>query len=460
MFQQLSDKIEGVFNKLRNTGKIREADIESALRDVRLALLEADVHFTVVRDFVARLKERALGQELLGSLTPQQQFLKIVQEELITVLGGDKKNLVLKDPAPHVVFMVGLQGSGKTTSSAKLALHFKNKGRRPFLVPADFQRPAAIDQLKTLARQIDVPVYDTDAKRDPIKSVREAVQKAEESFCDIAIVDTAGRLHIDNDMMTQLKNMKVALSESTGFFSKTKALGVTILFVADAMTGQEAVTVAKSFHEALSLDGVILTKMDGDAKGGAALSIQSVAQCPIHFIGVGEKLNEFEPFYPDRLVSRLLGRGDLMSLIEKANDVLDLNAGDAEILREKLKKNDFDLEDFRAQLKQMKKLGSLSSLMKFIPGAQKISQKINMNDAEAEFKKKEAIINSMTLKERRDPSLLNGSRRSRIAVGSGTSVSDINRFMKEFDQMKKMMKMFKGGKGMANMAKMMGQFGR
>lgn len=444
MFNQLSEKIAGVFKQLRNTGKIREADIEVALREVRLALLEADVHFGVVRDLLNHLKERALGQEVLGSLTPQQQFFKIVQEELVQVLGGEKKNLVLKDPPPHVILMVGLQGSGKTTSSAKLALHFKKKGRRPFLVPADFNRPAAIDQLKTLAKQIDVPAFDTDAKKDPVKSVHQAVDEAQARFCDVVIVDTAGRLHIDADMMAELKMMQKKLDNPQ------------ILFVADAMTGQEAVNVAKSFHDALKIEGVILTKMDGDAKGGAALSIQSVAQCPIHFVGVGEKLDEFEAFHPDRLVSRLLDRGDIMSLIEKAGEVIDEDAakGFAEKI---LKKGEFDLEDFRAQLKQMKKLGSISSLMKFIPGAKKLSEHVNMEDAEKELKKKEAIINSMTSSERHNPNVLNGSRRARIASGSGTAVSDINRFMKEFEQMKKMMKMFdKGGKGFGSL---MSKFG-
>lgn len=443
MFSQLSEKIEGVFKKLRNTGKIKESDIEGALRDVRLALLEADVHFSVVRDLLARMKERALGQELLGSLSPQQQFFKIVQEELVQILGGEKKNLVLKDSAPHVILMVGLQGSGKTTSSAKLAAHFKKKGRRPFLVPADFNRPAAIEQLKTLARQIDVPAFDTDPRKDPVKSVRQAVDEAKERFYDIVIVDTAGRLHVDEQMMGELKKIQKKLDNPQ------------ILFVADAMTGQEAVNVAKAFHDALAIEGVILTKMDGDAKGGAALSIQSVAQCPIHFVGIGEKIDDFEPFHPDRLVSRLLDRGDILSLIEKAGEVIDVDA--AQELQEKLKKNEFDLEDFRTQLRQMKKLGSMSSLLKFIPGAQKISEQVNMEDAEKELKKKEAIINSMTLAERRDPKLLNGSRRSRIAKGSGTAVSDINRFMKEFEQMQKMMKMFgKGGKGIMNMMSKMG----
>jgi signal recognition particle subunit SRP54 len=352
------------------------------------------------------------------------------------------------------VLMVGLQGSGKTTTSGKLAAHFKKKGRRPFLVPADFNRPAAVEQLKTLAKQIDVPAFDTDVKKDPVKTVREAVKNAEERFCDIVIVDTAGRLHVDEEMMGQLKDLKKGLGDS-GWFGTKKALDVTILFVADAMTGQEAVNVAKAFHEALTIQGLILTKMDGDAKGGAALSIQTVANCPIYFVGMGEKISDLEPFHPDRLVSRLLDRGDILSLIEKAEGVLD--QGDAEAMMHKLKKNEFDLEDFRKQLRQMKKLGSMSSLMKFIPGAKQLTKNIDMDQAEGELKKKEAIIDSMTAKERRDPDLLNGSRRLRIAKGSGTEVSDINRFMKEFEQMKKMMSMFTKGKGMDMIKGMMGR---
>lgn len=455
MFSQLSEKFDNVFKKLRNTGKIRESDIEGALRDVRLALLEADVHFSVVKDLLARMKARALSEEVMGSLTPQQHFLKIVQDELIQTLGGEHKNLQLKGQPPHVILMVGLQGSGKTTSSAKLALHYKKKGRRPFVVPADFNRPAAVQQLKTLAKQIDVPAYDTDVKKDIVKTVRAAVEDAKERFCDIVIVDTAGRLHVDDALMKELKAIKDGLLDK-GLLRRQTPIEPSILFVADAMTGQEAVNVAKSFHDTLNIEGVILTKMDGDAKGGAALSVQSVAQCPIHFIGVGEKLSDFEAFYPERLVSRLLDRGDIMSLLEKAEEVLDEEA--AKGLEDKFKKNQFDLEDFLTQLKQMKKLGSLSSIMKFVPGAGKLTKMVNMEDAEKEFKKKEAIINSMTIEERRNPKLLNGSRRSRIAKGSGTAVSDINRFMKEFEQMKKMMKMFTkgGGKGMAGMMSKLG----
>ncbi|EKD51099.1 MAG: hypothetical protein ACD_62C00348G0005 [uncultured bacterium] len=442
MFNQLSDKINGVFKKLRNTGVIREANIQDAIRDVRLALLEADVHVSVVKDLLNQIKTRALGQEVIGSNTPGQQFFKIVQSELVKTLGGEQKNLIFNGPPPHIVLLVGLQGSGKTTTAAKLALHFRKKGRRPYLVPADFNRPAAVEQLKTLARQINVPAYDTDIKKDPVKTVRKALDEAGEAFCDIVIVDTAGRLHIDDDMMNELQRMQKKLDDPV------------VLFVADAMTGQEAVNVAKVFHDKININGVILTKMDGDAKGGAALSVQSVAQCPIYFVGMGEKIDEFEPFHPERLVSRILDRGDIMSLIEKAEDVIDVDQ--ARDLAKKFTKNEFDLEDFRQQLKQMKKLGSLSSLVKMLPGAKSMTKNVDFDHAEGELQRKEAIINSMTVQERRRPKILNGSRRSRIAQGSGTSVSEVNRFMKEFDQVKVMMKGFGGGK----IAALMQRFGK
>ncbi|OVE81335.1 signal recognition particle protein [bacterium K02(2017)] len=431
MFDQLSDKINGVFKNLRNIGVIKESHLQEAIREVRIALLEADVHVSVVKSLLNKIKEKALGQEVIGSNTAQQQFYKIVQTELIETLGGEQKNLSFEGDPPHVILLAGLQGSGKTTTSAKLALHYRKKGKRPFLVPADFNRPAAVEQLKTLAKQIDVPAYDTDIKKDPIKSVKLAIKEAKDRFCNLVIVDTAGRLHVDDKMMKELQKMQKKIGNAF------------VLFVADAMTGQEAVHVAKSFNDAININGIILTKMDGDAKGGAALSIQSIANCPIYFAGMGEKINELEPFVPERLVSRLLDRGDLMSLIEKAEGVIDEK--NAEELMGKMKKDKFDLEDFRTQLRQMKKLGSMSSLMKFIPGAKKLTKNVDMDKAEGELKKKEAIINSMTLLERKKPKILNGSRRNRIALGSGTSVADINRFMKEFQQMKKMMKKFAGG---------------
>lgn len=445
MFDQLSQKICGVFGHLKNVGLIKEKHIEDAIREVRLALLEADVNVRVVRDFLARVKKRALGAEVIASHTPQQQFFKIVQDELIQTLGGKHKPLTFQGRPPHIVLLVGLQGSGKTTTAAKLALNLRKSGRRPFLVPADFHRPAAVDQLITLARQIDIPYFETDVRKDPVKTVKKAAKEADKRFCDVVIVDTAGRLHIDEGMMDELKKMQKKLGEPL------------ILFIADAMTGQEAVNVARAFHEALGIQGVILTKMDGDAKGGAALSIQTVAGCPIYFVGMGEKITELEPFYPERLVSRLLDRGDILSLIERAQDVVDVS--EAEALAGRVKNEEFDLEDFRKQLKQMKRLGSVSSLLKFLPGAGKLAKELDMNRAEGELKKKEAIINSMTIQERRRPWILNGSRRTRIAHGSGTSVADINRFMKEFKQMKKMMKQFSKGAAGGGLESLRGMFG-
>lgn len=444
MFGQLSQKLSSVFGTLSNKGVVREADLEDAMREVRLALLEADVNFLVVKDLLARIKLKVIGTTVPQGQSASQHFFTVVQEELIQTLGGEKKNLVLDGQPPHVILMVGLQGSGKTTTSAKLANHFKKKGRRPYLLPADFQRPAAIDQLKVLAKKLEIPVYDSDPRKDIVKTMQQAVDDAKARFCDIVIVDTAGRQHIDVSMMNELKQIQ------------KKFANPHILFVADAMTGQEAVNVAKAFHDALKIDGVILTKMDGDAKGGAALSIQAVAGCPIHFVGMGEKIEEFEVFYPDRLVSRLLDRGDIMSLIEKAQEMV--NPDEAAAMAEKFKKNDFDLNDFLTQARQMKKMGSMAGLMKFIPGMGQLAGKIDMDKAEGELKRKEAIVQSMTQQERRQPNLLNGSRRMRIARGSGTEVSEINRFMKEFEQMQKMMKMFKKG-GMGAMQKMMGQFG-
>ncbi len=445
MFGQLSDKLQNAFKNLSRAGIIKESHIESALRDVRMALLESDVNLNVVRDFLNRIKERALGENIVGSNSPEQQFYKIVYDELVTTLGGKEQNLTFTGNPPHIILMVGLQGSGKTTSSAKLAQWWHKKGRHPYLVPADFARPAAVEQLKTLAKQIQMPFYESDIAKDVVKTVRDAVDKASDLGRDLVIVDTAGRLHVDETLMDELKRIKEKPTESSLLFGR-KALPVTVLFVADAMTGQEAITVAKKFHDELQINGVILTKMDGDAKGGAALSIQAVAGCPIYYVGMGEKISDFDLFYPDRLVSRLLDRGDMMSLIEKAQEAIDPEF--AEGMVDKFKKGGFDLEDFRQQLKQMKKLGSMSSIMSFLPGAKQISKNVDMDKMEVELKRKEAIINSMTLQERRRPDVLNGQRRNRIALGSGTTVAEINRFMKEFNEMKKMMDGFsKGGLG-------------
>lgn len=441
MLDALSGKLTSVFNKLGGYGKLNEKNIEAAVREVRLALLEADVHIGVVRELLENIKKRVLGQELLESLTAHQQFFKIVHEELIHILGEKPQKLIFEGKPPHVVMMVGLQGSGKTTSTGKIANYLRKQGRRPFLVPADVTRPAAIEQLKTLAKQLDLPCYDTQVGDKPIKVALKAIKQANERFCDVVLVDTAGRLHIDDELMKELSKMKKKLDEPK------------ILFVADAMTGQEAVKIAKSFHDALTITGVVLTKLDGDARGGAVLSIQHVAQCPIYFAGIGEKMSDIEPFYPDRLVSRLLDRGDILSLVEKAQEVFDEK--EAIELGKKIKRNKMTLEDFRKQLLQMKKMGSMSSIMKMIPGMKAMAGKVDFNQAEKDLKKKEAIINSMTLKERNRPEVLNGSRRLRIAQGSGTQVADVNRLMKEFQQMQKMMSKFSKG-GMGGMKKMLG----
>lgn len=426
MLEALGEKFGKMVSKIRGYGKLTEDNISEALKMVRLALLEADVHVKVVRSFLDRVKERALGQDVLESLKAHELFLKIVHEELIEVLGGQAKEIQFRGKSPHLIMMVGLQGSGKTSSSAKIAKYYKSKGRQPYLVPADVYRPAAIQQLQILAKSIEVPCYDTPLDANPVKIAKKAIKEAQKNFCDLVIIDTAGRLQIDDKLMDELRKMKKKLDD------------VHILFVADAMTGQEAVKVAQGFHENLTIDGVVLSKMDGDAKGGAVLSISHVAQCPVHFIGQGEKVDDLDLFHPERIASRLLDRGDLMSLVEKANEVIDED--EALKVAQKIKKDSFDLEDFRGQLKQMKKIGSMKNMLSFLPGSQKMLGKVDMKGAEKELLKKEAILNSMTPKERQYPKILNGSRRLRIANGSGTQVSDINRLLKEFAQMKKMLK--------------------
>ncbi|MBX7147913.1 signal recognition particle protein [bacterium] len=435
MLDSLTEKFTNVFNKLRGQGRLTESNIEVALRDVRLALLEADVHVGVVKAFLEKVKAKALGQEVLGSLTPAQEFLRIVHEELAGLLKEKAKPFILEGKSPHIILMVGLQGSGKTTTTGKLAGLLKKKGMRPYLVPADIQRPAAIEQLQKLGGQLGVPVYPTTAQDDPVKVAKRGVEEAERSLCDVVLVDTAGRLHVDDTLMDELKRLHKKLPHPP-----------KVLFVVDAMIGQEAVRVTKAFDDLLKIDGVVLTKLDGDAKGGAVLSIQHVTQCPVYFMGMGEKLDEIEAFDPDRLVNRLLDRGDLLSLVEKAQEIV--NVEEAQELAGKIKKNKFDLDDFRTQLKQMKKLGSVKNLMGYLPGMKAMAGKMDMDRAEAELKVKEAILNSMTMAERKRPEILNGNRRLRIAKGSGTQVSDVNRLVKEFGEMQKMMKMFtKGGMG-------------
>jgi len=425
MFESLSEKLNRTFKKLRGQGKLTEKNIEEALKEVRMALLEADVNYKVVKKFVEDIRQSAMGQEVLDSLTPGQQVIKIVHEELIRLMGGSRQELNLTGRTPFTLMLVGLQGSGKTTTAGKLALHLRKKGRNPYLVPADIYRPAAIEQLQKLGSQLGIPVHDTEKSRKPEDTCQEALQRAGTVGADILIMDTAGRLHIDDELMAELVRIKERVSPTE------------ILLVADAMTGQDAVNVAKHFNDLLDISGVILTKMEGDARGGAALSVKAVTDKPIKFIGVGEKLDALEPFFPERLASRILGMGDMISLIEKAQEEFDEK--EALKLAKKLKKREFDLEDFLSQLRQLKKLGSLEQIMSMIPGMGQLKQLKNMKPDEKELVRVEAIINSMTKEERENYKVINGSRRRRIALGSGTTIQDVNRLLKNFAQTKKMM---------------------
>jgi signal recognition particle subunit SRP54 len=426
MFESLTDKLELTFKRLRGQGKITESNIDDALREVRLGLLEADVHLQVVRRFLDAVRAKAMGQEVLQSLTPEQQFIGVVRDELVTLLGGDYSELDLKAAPPVVIMLVGLQGSGKTTTLAKLARYLKNeKKRTPYLVPADVYRPAAIEQLKILAKELDLPVYDSNPETSPVAICRQALDDAKKKFCDVLLIDTAGRLHIDEELMQELSAIKDAVKPHQ------------ILFVADSMTGQDAVNQAQGFDGKLGVSGVILTKLDGDSRGGAALSIRQMVGKPILFSGVGEKLDALEPFYPDRLASRILGMGDVLSLIDKVQQ--NVEEKEAEKLQQAFQKQQFTLEEFLVQLQQIKRMGSMNSLLEMIPGGKKLASQVDAEKAEKELKRVEAIIHSMTIQERRNPALLNGSRRKRIANGSGTSVTDINRLMKQFLEMKKMM---------------------
>jgi len=432
MFENLSDKLDAVFRKLKGHGKLTEKNIEEGLKEVRLALLEADVHYRVAKQFIAAVKERALGQEVLASLTPGQQVIKIVNDELTALMGSQHEGLNLSGASPVAVMLVGLQGSGKTTTAGKLAVYLRNKGKKPFLVPADVYRPAAIDQLKKLGAQLDVPVFPSGVEMDPVQICREAKTAAHRQGCDTLLLDTAGRLHIDEELMDELSRINQEVKPSD------------ILLVADAMTGQDAVNIAKSFDEKLDIGGVVLTKMDGDARGGAALSIKSITGKPIKFIGVGENLNALEPFHPDRLASSILGMGDVLTLIEKAQEAVDEKK--AAELEKKLRKSQFTLEDFRDQMVQIRKMGSLGDLLKMIPGMGRLKQMKNLEVDEKEFVRIEAIINSMTPRERQQHTIINGSRRRRIAQGSGTRIQDVNRLLKNYTQMLKMLKKInKGG---------------
>ncbi|MBI5343118.1 MAG: signal recognition particle protein [Deltaproteobacteria bacterium] len=427
MFENLTEKFQDVLKTLRGQGRISEGNIEAAVREVRLALLEADVNYNVVKDFTAAVKEKALGAEVLASLTPDQHFIKIVHAELAKMVGGEAQDLDLARRPPVPLMLVGLQGSGKTTTCGKLALLLQKRKRRPFLVPADVYRPAAIEQLKVLGGQIGIPVYDSDPGADPVDICREAVRHADLNGFDTVLLDTAGRLHIDEELMEELRRIKAAVDPGD------------ILLVADAMTGQDAVNVARTFHQKLSLSGVILTKMDGDARGGAALSIRAVTGAPIKFVGVGEKLDALEPFHPDRMASRILGMGDILTLVEKAQETIDEKQ--ARDLERKIRKSQFTLEDFREQLLRVRKMGSMEDLLGMIPGmGGKLKEMKGAAPDEKELKRTIAIIDSMTLEERRNAKLLNGSRRKRIALGSGTSVQEVNRLLKNFQQAEEMIK--------------------
>jgi len=434
MFEALTDRLTDVFKRLRGRGKLTEKNISDALREVRISLLEADVNFKVVKGFVESVKKRALGVEVMKSLTPGQQFVKVVNEELVKILGGQHAELDLSGSPPIPVMLVGLQGSGKTTTAAKLAMHVaKRKGRQPYLVPADPYRPAAIEQLKKLGEQIGVPVHDTKDDQEPPEVCAEALRNATLLGCDVVIMDTAGRLHIDEAMMNELVEIKKAVAPRE------------ILLVADSMSGQDAVNVAQSFDERLGLSGIILTKLDGDARGGAALSITSITGRPIKFAGVGEKVDALESFYPDRMASRILDMGDILSLIERAESLVEEE--EAKRLEKRLKKQQFTLEDFRDQLKQLKKMGSLDQLLDFFPGASKLKAMRGLSMDERELLRMEAAIDSMTPHERRHPEVLNASRKRRIALGSGNSVQDVNRLLKNYQMIKNMLGKMMGGKG-------------
>lgn len=441
MFDNLSDRLEAIYKKLKGRGKLKEADVDEALREIRIALLEADVSLSVAKEFLADIREKAIGQEVLASLTPGHQMVKIVNDELTELLGGTVSNLEFSANPPTVVLMAGLQGSGKTTSSGKLAKKLKKEGKKCLLVPADVYRPAATEQLTILGNDLGVDVFSPEGSKDPVEICEKAVLQAKKSMAHVVIIDTAGRLQIDDELMDELRRIKDKVNPNE------------TLLVADSMMGQEAVNVAKSFHDSIGVDGIVLTKMDGDARGGAALSIKKVTGKPIKFIGTGEKLDALEPFYPERVISRILGMGDVLTLIDKAEEAYDKE--EKSKLEKKLKKNRFTLEDFQDQLQQIKKMGSIRQLMGMIPGAQKLK---NVDVDDNALVKVEAIINSMTQKERESHKIINSSRKRRIATGSGTTVNDVNKLLKQFIQMQKMMKKFSAGKmkGGMNMNNLMG----
>jgi signal recognition particle subunit SRP54 len=449
VFENLSDKLQGVFSELSKRGKLSEADVDAALREVRLALLEADVNFRVVKDFIKRVRERAVGAEVMKSLTPAQQVIKIVHEELIITL-GEAARLDLSGPSPHVIMLVGLQGSGKTTTAAKLALTLRKGGQRPLLVAADTYRPAAITQLEVLGRQLDIPVH-SEGTKPPPRICANAVKRAREAAYSAVLLDTAGRLHINDEMMHELEQVKARTDPQE------------VLLVVDAMTGQDAVRVADEFNKRVGITGLILTKVDGDARGGAAISVRSVTGVPIKFLGVGEKTDALEVFHPDRLASRILGMGDMLTAIEKAQEVVDQEQ--ALKMGQKLVRGEFDLEDFLEQLQQIKKMGSVSQLMDMIPGMSQLTKGLAPDVTDQQMKMIEAIINSMTPVERRNPRIINASRKRRISRGSGTTVMEVNDLLTQFRQMQRMMKQLTGGGkrgrrgGMRGLASMLGGMG-
>ena len=429
IFENLADRLQETFKKLRGHGKLTADDVNATMREIRIALLEADVNFKVVKDFIKKIKERAVGQEVLESLTPAQAVIKIVNEELTALMGQTQSHINISPKAPTIIMMVGLQGAGKTTSAGKLGLMFKKQGKHPLMVAADIYRPAAIKQLQVLGSQIDIPVFAKEDCKDAVRIANDAIDYAKSHANDIVIIDTAGRLHIDENLMQELKSIKEDVKPHE------------ILLVVDSMTGQDAVNVAESFNNDLGLDGVILTKMDGDARGGAALSVKAVTGCPIKFVGAGEKLEALEPFYPDRMASRILGMGDVLTLIEKAQTAFD--AEEAKKMEKAFRKNEFTLDDFLSQLNQVRKLGSFENILGMIPGMGGLKKKLGDVDIDMngkEIKHIEAIIRAMTPEEKRNTKIINGSRRKRIAMGSGTKVQEVNKLLKQFDEMKKMMK--------------------
>jgi len=436
MFESLSDRLQQTLKKLRGHGKLTEDDVNEAMRDVRMALLEADVNFKVVKNFVKTVKERAIGKDVLETLTPAQVVVGIVDEELTKLMGGTQSRITMSPQPPTIIMMAGLQGAGKTTSAGKLGLALKKQGKRPLLVADDIYRPAAITQLEVIGKQLNLPVFKKEGCKDAVAIAKEAIAWSQSHMNDVVIIDTAGRLQIDEALMQELKDIKSAVHPHE------------ILLVVDAMTGQESVNVAQSFNESLGLDGVVMTKLDGDARGGAALSIKAVTGVPIKFVGLGEKLEPLEPFHPDRMASRILGMGDVLSLVEKAQATFD--AEETKRMAKKLRKDEFTLDDFLAQMQQVKKLGSLDNILGMIPGMGGLKKQLEGQDIDLdgkEMRQIEAIIRSMTPKERADITIINGSRRKRIAMGSGTRVQDVNKLLKQFGEMRKMMKKMKKMKG-------------